>query len=380
MSDSQEAPTNPEHEGAMTSIPAISEIDSALSDYEVKEVIGQGGMGAVYKAWQPRLGRYVAIKVLPLGVGDHLQFAESFRTEARTMANLHHSHIVTVHDFGDTGSFLYLIMEHVEGETLFVHSHEKSLTTDQIIEYILQVCDALTYAHNQNVVHRDIKSANIIIGTDNMAKVVDFGLATLQLAPEMFRRNVQTGPVMGTPGYTAPEILKPGAAVDHRADIYSLGVVLYEALTLRTMEDAWSPPSRTAGTPPQLDSIILKATKTDPADRYQSIEQFANSIRQLKRFSGGTKKKGASIQAKARPAAVRKKPPVVPAPATTSVVKPRPKPIMPAQTSSSAPLIIGILIVLAIAAYFFFTKEDKPKPPPRPVTPGTTLEPTLPPE
>ena len=373
MSNTHGESSATDHQGALTTIPEASEIDALLSDYEVQEVIGQGGMGAVYKAWQPRLGRHVAIKVLPVGVGEHLQFAESFRTEARTMASLNHSHIVTVHDFGEAEEFMYLVLECVEGETLFYHLHEKTYTPEQIISIVLQVCDALTYAHNKNVVHRDIKSSNIIIGKDGMAKVVDFGLATLRGAPGLLRKNVQEGPVMGTPGYSAPEILRPGATVDHRADIYSLGVVLYEALTGRTMDEAWTAPSRTAGTPPQLDSIILKATKESPADRYQSIEQFATSLKHLGRF--GTAKKPASAK-KPRVAAAVSAPTIKPA--ATAV---RGRPIRPpAPQSSSAPLIIGILVIIAIAAYFFFSGDPNKPAPRKPSQPsGPTITPTLPP-
>jgi serine/threonine protein kinase len=326
-----------DYAGALTSIPEVAEINALLPDYQVQAVIGQGGMGAVYKAWQSRLERFVAIKVLPAEAGGELDFAESFRTEARTMANLKHSNIAAVYDFGEAGGYLYLVMEYVDGSTLFDLIHANALSVDQIMNVVHQVCDALTYAHSQNVIHRDIKSANILIGSDSKAKVVDFGLATLQAAPQLWKRQVNDGPIMGTIGCSAPEILKPGSVVDQRADVYSLGVVLYEALTKRTMETPWVSPARAAGTPPQLDGVILKATKVDPTERYQSVEQFEAGLKQLAKFSS-------SATAKRSPTGV------------AAAVRP----VMPQKSAGSPmPMIAGVAAIASVAGLFFFLSGKK---------------------
>ena len=308
--------------------PSIEELDSLLPDYQVTEIIGQGGMGVVYLAWQERLERYVAIKVLPKIEAAAAEDEEQFRTEARTMAGLHHTHIVTVYDFGSVDGLHYLVMEHVEGVTLHHHFHEGGYSVSEIIAIILQVCEALEYAHSSGVVHRDIKSANILMGPDGMSKVVDFGLATLQESPGILRRRKLEGVRHGTPGYSAPELFHLGAHVDHRADIYSIAAVLYEGLTGMTLDQPWTSPAGASHAPASIDQVIRKATKKEPKDRYQSVRLFADALRNLKQSA--------------------------PVPAAGRAPLRRPRRIAPVQPTSKGPVlvllgsIVGIVIIVLI--------------------------------
>ncbi|MFT4549217.1 MAG: serine/threonine protein kinase [Verrucomicrobiales bacterium] len=343
--------------------PSVEEMDALLPDFKVTEIIGQGGMGVVYRAWQERLERYVAIKVLPrVGDDEEEEFASQFKQEAKTMASLHHSHIVTVYDFGMADGLHYLIMEHVDGENLYEHFYDGAYKPRQVIEIILQICDGLSYAHTAGVIHRDIKSANILIGQDGMSKLVDFGLATLQEAPGVLRRRASSGTSYGTPGYSAPELFTFGSHVDHRADIYSLAVVVYEGLTGKTMDEAWTSPSGAAGAPSGIDQVLRKATKKDPKARYQSIELFAAALRQVRDTGPATTgvRKVAVTVAPATSTAVAAAIPV-----TSAGNKQR---VVVAQQKSSITLFVVFGIIAAIfvlGAIILSSGGDPPSPPPK---------------
>ena len=230
--------------------PSTSDLDAILDQYEFLDILGRGGMGAGYKANQKSLDRLVAIKILPSGLADEedgedeFKFAERFQREARAMAKLSHPNIVGVFYFGETqdGQF-YIVMEYVEGSDLHALIRTGELTAVHVSGWMSQVCDALQYANEKGIVHRDIKPANIMITLEGQVKVADFGLAKLTGADEVETKLTMTNMAMGTPDYVAPEALESGMEVDHRADLYAVGVMLYEMLTGKVPRGAWKLPS-----------------------------------------------------------------------------------------------------------------------------------------
>jgi serine/threonine protein kinase len=224
--------------------PSLEELAQQFPQLEILELLGQGGMGIVYKARQPRLDRLVALKILPAEAGRDLAFAERFVREARALAKLSHPSIVTVYDFGESGGRFYLLMEFVDGVNLRHLLQEQRLTPEQALTIVPQLCEALQYAHEQGVVHRDIKPENILLDKRGHVKIADFGLAKL-LGPKV-ADSALTGSqqIMGTPHYMAPEQWERPQSVDHRADIYSLGVVFYEMLTGELPLGRFAPPSQ----------------------------------------------------------------------------------------------------------------------------------------
>lgn len=244
--------------------------------YIIEGFLGQGGMGAVYQGIQISLNRPVAIKVMRLGVGESFDHADRFRREAQAMAALNHPGIVAVHDFGMAGEFLYIVMEYVDGSDL-QRVVQSGQMTPQIAFYLVpQICEALGYAHERGIIHRDIKPANILLTKDWRVKVADFGLAKRFDADNslMTRSNVS----LGTPDYAAPEQFKDPASVDHRADIYSIGVTFYQMLTGELPRGAWQAPSAMVNTDPRLDPILIKALMPRREDRYQSVRELQQSL------------------------------------------------------------------------------------------------------
>ena len=273
--------------------PLPKELAPRLPAYEITGILGRGGMGAVYRGRHLSLEREVAIKILPPEVGADPAFAERFKREAVAMAALNHPNIVTIHDFGElpepedagpTGAAsFYFVMEFVEGADLHQLLRTGDLSEVQAIEILSQVCDALGYAHGKGYVHRDIKPANIFVDRNGRVKVGDFGLAKLIAGedPEAIAEEsalTRTGYAIGTAHYVAPEALKPGAEVDHRADIYALGVMLFELLTGEVPRGLFRMPSETEGTDPSLDSVIARALEKRPEDRYQSTTELKQDL------------------------------------------------------------------------------------------------------
>ncbi len=342
--------------------PPVEELNALFDQFEVLELISVGGMGAVYKAWQPKLERHVALKVLPPDSGGDLGFDERFAAEARTLAKLKHTNIVSVHDFGEVGPYHYFAMEFVDGRTLFEILHENPLIQERALSIFYQICDALGYAHDNGIIHRDIKSANILVGNDGIVKVVDFGLAKIRKAPGVIREKAEPGALMGTPDYAAPELLKPGAHVDHRADVFALGVLLYECLTGRTIGSDWVPPSKLAGSDPPIDSVILKAVSPDLDKRYQSVAQFRASLDQVLKMRG--KKGGPTTPKPSGPlrAGKRGKRKMVAAPAKGGATKPAPPPPAAAFLSkkSSSPFgwAIAVVAIVGLVIAYLVMRDD----------------------
>lgn len=257
--------------------PPVEEARQLFPNYEVLDLLGYGGMGAVYQARQPALDRVVAIKLLPLEVSVDPAFAERFRREARALAKLSHPNIVTVHDFGQTpAGHLFFVMEFVDGSNLRQLMQRGEIDTPEALQVLLSVCDALAYAHSRGIVHRDIKPANVLVDRQGRVKVADFGLARFTDAP-IDLSVTSTGMVMGTPDYMAPE-QREGMNVDHRADIYSLGVMLYETLAGEIPKGVFDPLSQRIGTDKRLDQIVSRALSRQPDQRFQSSNELKTAI------------------------------------------------------------------------------------------------------
>lgn len=258
--------------------PSIAEITRLFPQLEILGLLGAGGMGAVYKARQPALDRLVALKVLPAKGSGEVAFSERFNREARALARLSHPNIVAVHEFGQVGDLHFFIMEFVDGANLRQLERAKRLAPREALQIIPQICEALQYAHDEGVVHRDIKPENVLVDRKGRVKIADFGLAKIaDPNPEATRLTVE-GQVMGTPHYMAPEQVERPLDVDHRADIYSLGVVFYEMLTGDLPLGKFAPPSRKVQIDVRLDDIVLRALENDPERRYQQASDVKQGV------------------------------------------------------------------------------------------------------
>ena len=295
--------------------PTPEELNEHFPQLEVIELIGKGGMGAVYKARQPSLDRMVALKVLPPEIGDDAAFAERFTREARALAKLSHQNIVGVFDFGQTAGgsarvsdpavatdrrspvggetfgrtggsvgdrpqqgLFYFLMEYVDGTNLRDLIHNKSLTAKEALAIVPQICEALEFAHDEGIVHRDIKPENILVDKRGRVKIADFGLAKLLQAEQAGVTLTQAGQVMGTWYYMAPEQIERPLEVDHRADIYSLGVVFYEMLTGEVPAGRFELPSKKTGGDARLDDVVLRSLERDPGQRYQRASHIKTEV------------------------------------------------------------------------------------------------------
>jgi hypothetical protein len=258
--------------------PPLAEVAKLFPQLEIISLLGAGGMGAVYKARQPGLDRFVALKVLPAANTSGVNFAERFNREARALARLSHPNIVAVHEFGQAGALHYFIMEFVDGANLRQLEQASRLSPREALQIIPQICDALQYAHDEGVVHRDIKPENVLIDRRGRVKIADFGLAKILGRDGETARLTLEGQVMGTPHYMAPEQVERPLAVDHRADIYSLGVVFYEMLTGDLPLGKFSPPSRKVQVDVRFDEVVLRALENDPARRYQKASEVKSHV------------------------------------------------------------------------------------------------------
>jgi predicted Ser/Thr protein kinase len=258
--------------------PTVEELAPLFPQLEIIELIGRGGMGAVYKARQLALDRFVAVKVLPREAGADPAFAERFNREARALARLVHANIVAVHDVGRAGEFYFFVMEYVDGVNLRQVLRDGQLAPAQALRIVPQICDALQYAHEEGVVHRDIKPENILLDKKGRVKIADFGLAKLLGRDTGNFTLTGSRQVMGTLYYMAPEQVERPQEVDHRADIYSLGVVFYEMLTGQLPVGRFPMPSQKAGTDAFLDEVVLRALEREPANRYQHASDVKTDV------------------------------------------------------------------------------------------------------
>jgi len=255
------------------------EIAPHFPQLEVLECLGRGGMGVVYKARQKSLGRLVALKLLAPGRERDPHFADRFSREAQALAQLDHPHIVTVHDFGQTNGFFYLLMEYVDGVNLRELLKTQKLTPKEALAIVPPLCDALQFAHERGIVHRDIKPENLLLTKDGRIKIADFGIARML-------GETNDDQAAGTPGYMAPEQTNTPGRVDSRADIYSLGVVFYEILTGELPSQRIEGPSRKVHIDVRIDEIVLRALETEPALRFQTAAEMRTRLEQTMSGAG----------------------------------------------------------------------------------------------
>ncbi len=258
--------------------PSSADIARHFPQLEVIELLGSGGMGAVYKARQREIDRLVALKILPSDAASDPGFAERFTREARALAKLNHPNIVALYDFGHVNGLHYFIMEYVDGLNLRQLEQAGQLSPREALQIIPQICEALQFAHDEGIVHRDIKPENVLLDKKGRVKIADFGLARiLGHEPEDFRLT-RAREVMGTPHYMAPEQVEKPQSVDHRADIYSLGVVFYEMLTGELPLGKFDPPSQKVRIDVRLDDVVLRALEKEPARRYQQASEVKTDM------------------------------------------------------------------------------------------------------
>ncbi len=302
--------------------PSIAELAPLFPQLEILELIGKGGMGAVYKARQRQLDRIVALKILPPGIGDDPAFAERFAREAKALAKLNHPGIVTLYEFGRAelplghgkqaatltpslshplgegvrrtgeGGLYFFLMEFVDGVNLRQLLQGGRISPHEALAIVPQICDALQYAHDQGIVHRDIKPENILMDRRGRLKVADFGLAKIVanggraelLLGQALQQQRPTsdltdaGRVMGTPQYMSPEQIDAPGEVDHRADIYALGVVFYQMLTGELPGKKIEPPSRKVQIDVRLDEVVLRALEKSPELRWQTAMDLRTQV------------------------------------------------------------------------------------------------------
>lgn len=265
--------------------------------YELIEKIGEGGMAIVYKAKCRLLNRYVAIKILRPEFTKDEQFVENFKRESQAAAQLQHPNIVSIYDVGKEGNINYIVMELIDGRPLSEIIEEKApLDYKTAIEITKRVASALSLAHRNNIIHRDVKPHNIMITREGVAKLADFGIAKAVSTSTVV---ADSNKIMGSVHYFSPEQAK-GASVDARSDIYSLGIVLYEMLTGRVPFDGDNaiqvalmhinndidPPSKfVRGIPPTLEKAVMKATDKLPSNRYKTADQFIEDLENIEFIS-----------------------------------------------------------------------------------------------
>jgi len=265
-------------------------INRTLGGYDLTQELGKGGMATVYKAYQPNLERSVAVKVLePAYITDDSDILARFRREAKAIAALRHPNILTVYDYGEEEGLAYIVMEFVERGTLKDQLKGKPFEPQRAVGLAIGVGRALAFAHEQGIIHRDVKPANILLPRADWPLLADFGLVKLQQAR---RALTQAGMILGTPDYTSPEQAL-GETADHRADIYALGVVLYEMVTgqlpfraekafdvllMHINEPPPSPCELVPGIPEMVEDIILKALAKTPDERYPDMQDMLTGL------------------------------------------------------------------------------------------------------
>ena len=261
-----------------------------LGPYRIINQVGKGGMATVYKAYQPSVDRYVAIKVLPSQLAESKEFAARFQQEARIIAKLEHPHILPVFDYGESEGVAYFVMRYMDAGTLKERMIEgRPLPLHEIDRLFTQLAEALSYAHSRGIVHRDLKPANVLIDAQGNVFLTDFGIA--KLLESASPRLTQTDAIMGTPAYISPEQAQ-GHPVDQRSDIYSLGIILYEMVTgsvpftaetplavlFKHISDPLPPPSLVKpDIPPVVEQVLLKALAKDPRDRFGTAAEFVGA-------------------------------------------------------------------------------------------------------
>jgi serine/threonine protein kinase len=266
---------------------SLEELRQALApSFDVTAMLGRGGIGSVFRAWEPSMKRHVAVKVIAVAkdydeARAGLTLPENFRREAEALSRLTHPHIVSLYQFGKTDCGIhFLVMEYVPGTCLHRVLQNEPVTSTRFFGWVFQVCSALQHAHSMGIVHRDVKPSNILINTVGAAKLIDFGLAK-HMGVEAFDSHWRYQSV-GTPDYAAPEALEDGAMADHRADIYSVGVIIYEVLCGKRPQYPYIPPSlRRPDLDPRFDQLLARALQQDREHRYQQMDNLKADLREI---------------------------------------------------------------------------------------------------
>jgi len=284
--------TEPAAGAALRPAPDLETVRAAFPQLEILRLIGQGGMGFVYAARQPQLDRLVALKLLPVAAGSDPAFAERFAREGRLLARLNHPNIVSVYEFGQAPGFGYLILEFVDGVNLRQAMRSGRFSPSEALAIVPRICEALQYAHDQGVLHRDIKPENILLDAGGRVKIADFGIAKLAGDRHADVTLTASGARLGTPHYMAPEQIEAPSAVDHRADIYSLGVVFYELLTGELPLGRFAPPSAKAELDARIDEIVMRALAKERELRQQSAGEVKTQVEGLGEGGPGVRSAG----------------------------------------------------------------------------------------
>ncbi|OWK37851.1 protein kinase domain-containing protein [Fimbriiglobus ruber] len=267
--------------------PTPAALADLIPQIEILELLGAGGMGAVYKGRQKSLDRLVAVKILRTDVGQNGGFAERFTREAHALGRLNHPNIVAVYDSGHANGLYYFVMEYVDGTNLRRLVLDHALAPKDVLAIVPKVCEALQFAHDEGIVHRDIKPENILVDKKGRVKIADFGLAKLLGMNRLEDQLTATHQVMGTIRYMAPEQMEGAKDIDHRADIYSLGVVFYELLTGELPLGRFAPPSKKVQIDVRLDEIVLRTLEKEPEQRYQQAGEIKTEVETVVRTPGG---------------------------------------------------------------------------------------------
>jgi len=351
-------------------------IGSTLGQCHIVEQIGEGGMATVYKAYQPGLDRYVAIKILPPVHAQQAGFKERFEREAKAIANLNHPNILPIYDSGYEGDYSYIVMRYVEGARTLKEVMRDTLDLAQVTDLIGQIATALDYAHQRGIIHRDVKPSNVLMD-GNWALLTDFGLAKMV---EASVKLTGTGVGIGTPAYMSPE-QGQGAEIDHRTDIYALGIILFEMLTgkiphdadtpfaivLKRMSDPLPRPSElNPDIPEAVERVILKALARNPDDRFVSAGALAAALEQAASQSGVERQPLMPVYAETSTSTIDSLPTFDEQPSvarTTSTPTPMPIPAAaPARRSFPWQWIIagaGIIALFASAWIVFEAEKSK---------------------
>ncbi len=284
MTSPQDSPSPSEltHFGSEFVPPSVEELQKRFPDLEILSFIRHGGMGTYYQARHPKLDRLSALKILPVNPDIDADLIESFKKEAKAMARLRHTNIIGVYEFMETESTLYLVMEFVKGDILERLINTRSFNLNEILAIVSQVCAALNYAHTNGVIHRDLRPGNTLLDQNGIVKVGDFGLARL-MGEELFQRRMTANNLeMGTMDYVAPEQLEAGQPVDHRADIYSLGMMIYKLLTRTLPRGTFVVPSKLVpNLDPRVDDLVVRCLQRNPANRFQHIAEVWAEVNHL---------------------------------------------------------------------------------------------------
>ena len=331
-------------------------VGTIFGQYEIVEKIGQGGMAHVFKARQLNLDRYVAVKILSPSLAEQPGFAERFQREAHAVARLHHPNILQVYDYGVEDKYNYIVMRYVEGSKTLSDLIQENPPLDQIIDYIAQIADALGYAHERGVVHRDVKPSNVLID-GKWAYLGDFGLVKLA---ESSSHLTGTGVSIGTPAYMSPEQVNGSGKVDHRTDIFALGIILYKVLTGTVPHEAKTPiavlvkrstePVTPIGkvkpmVPRSLQAVTMRSLAMEPDARYTSATDFATALKSAKEEAHLGDKTLTDIEGATLPSGFK-----TPLPAALE---------QPASTSRKMGfwLGLGLLAILLLSGLIFFMRS-----------------------